>query len=105
MYAALCTLFDENQKLTNDLCHSCIDISFTEEDVSIVTETCAEQCLDVCSATCDRDFTEIEYTAEELKGIQAQDPDLWLILPYLRSNKIPTEDDISLAVKPLNNIG
>lgn len=76
MYAALCTLFEENQELTNDLFHSCIDISFTEEDVSIVTETCAEQCLDVCSATCDRDFTEIEYTAEELKGIQAQDPDL-----------------------------
>lgn len=97
MYAALCTLFEENQELTNDLCHSCIDISITEEDVSIVTETCAEQCLDVCSATCDREFTEIEYTAEELKGIQAQDPDLWLILPYLRSNKIPTEDDIFIS--------
>lgn len=75
MYVVLCNLFEENQELTYDFCHSCIDISFTE-DVSIVTETCAEQCLHVCSATCDRDFTEIEYTAEELKGIQTQDPDL-----------------------------
>lgn len=103
MYAALCTLFEENQELTNDLCYSCIEISFTEEDVSIVTETCAEQCLHACSATCDRDFTEVEYTAEELKGIQTLDPDLELILSYLRSNKIPTEDDIFISSQAAKN--
>lgn len=103
MYAALCTLFEENQELTNDLCYSCIEISFTEEDVSIVTETCAEQCLHACSAPCDRDFTEVEYTAEELKGIQTLDPDLELILSYLRSNKIPTEDDIFISSQAAKN--
>lgn len=103
MYAALCTLFEENQELTNDLCYSCIEISFTEENVSIVTETCAEQCLHACSATCDRDFTEVEYTAEELKGIQTLDPDLELILSNLRSNKIPTEDDIFISSQAAKN--
>lgn len=76
VYAALCTLFEKNQELTNDFCHSRIYISFTEEDPYVVTETCAEQCLHICSTTSDRDFTEIEYTAEELKEFQTIDPDL-----------------------------
>lgn len=76
-----------------------MDISFTEEDPSIVTETCAEQCLHICSTTSDSDFTEIEYTAEELKEFQTIDPDLGLILPYFRSNEIPTEYDNFISSK------
>lgn len=105
VYAALCTLFEKNQELSNDFCHSRIYISFTEEDPYVVTETCAEQCLHICSTTSDRDFTEIEYTAEELKEFQTIDPDLGLILPYLRSNEIPTEDEIFIRSKAAKNIG
>lgn len=86
IFAALITLFKENQGLTNDFCHSCKNISFTEEDVAIITETCAGQYLHVCSTTCDSDFTEIEYTAEELKEFQTINPDLGFILSYLRKN-------------------
>lgn len=54
IFAALITLFKENQGLTNDFCHSCKNISFTEEDVAIITETCAGQYLHVCSTTCEK---------------------------------------------------
>ena len=87
-YAALATLFNP----TDSMGHTYIDLIITDDDILIETSVQAEPRVKATGR--ETTFAGLEYSAEDLIKFQDQDPDLELILYFLRNKEDPSEDTI-----------
>jgi len=104
VYAALSYLFIEEQEQYEDtdsslLLHSSIDILCSAQEVSIEVETDASRKVYAASRT--DGFAGIDYSVDEIRKFQEKDPDLELVLHFLRTNQrqSPSEEKLFISSK------
>ena len=102
VYAALSYLFSEDQEKYEDtdsslLLHSFIDIICSAQDVSI--EVKMEDSRKVYAASRTDGFAGVDYSVDEILKFQEEDPDLELVLQFLRTNHSPLEENLFISSK------
>ena len=101
-HAALSYLFREDQEKYEERdsslrLHSFIDILCSAHEVSIEVETDDNRKVYAVSRT--DGFAGVDYSLDEIRKFQEEDPDLELVLQFLRTNQSPSEEKLFISSK------
>jgi len=104
VHAALSYMFMEDQEKYEEtdsslLLHSSIDILCSAHEVSIEVET--DDSRKVYAASRTDGFAGVDYSVDEIRKFQEEDPDLELVLQFLRTNQrqSPSEEKLFISSK------
>jgi hypothetical protein len=107
VYAALSYLFSEDQEKYEDTdsslpLHSTIDIICSAQEVSNEVETDDSRKVYVASRT--DGLAGVDYSVDEILKFQQEDPDLELVIPFLRTNQNLLEEKLVISSKAAKKI-
>jgi hypothetical protein len=107
VYAALSYLFSEDQEKYEDTdsslpLHSTIDIICSAQEVSNEVETDDSRKVYVASRT--DGLAGVDYSVDEILKFQEEDPDLELVIPFLRTNQNLLEEKLFISSKAAKKI-